>query len=192
MIASLQGLVQHVGAAEIVLEVGGVGYRVAVPLGVMERAPKIGEGLFLHTRQIVREDSLSLYGFDTSEERDLFDLLLQVSGVGPKLALSIISHTSLERLRDAISRNQPEMLSGIPGVGRKTAEKIIFQLRDKVGVGALPSPELLEADRDVIGVLTTLGYSLVEAQTAVQALPADAPDSVEERVRLSLRFLSKR
>jgi Holliday junction DNA helicase RuvA len=192
MIASLQGLVQHVGAAEIVLEVGGVGYRVAVPLGVMERAPKIGEGLFLHTRQIVREDSLSLYGFDTSEERDLFDLLLQVSGVGPKLALSIISHTSLERLRDAITRNQPEMLSGIPGVGRKTAEKIIFQLRDKVGVGALPSPELLEADRDVIGVLTTLGYSLVEAQTAVQALPADAPDSVEERVRLSLRFLSKR
>lgn len=192
MIASLQGLVQHVGAAEIVLEVGGVGYRVAVPLGVMERAPKIGEGLFLHTRQIVREDSLSLYGFDTSEERDLFDLLLQVSGVGPKLALSIISHTSLERLRDAITRNQPEMLSGIPGVGRKTAEKIIFQLRDKVGVGALPSPELLEADRDVIGVLTTLGYSLVEAQTAVQALSADAPDSVEERVRLSLRFLSKR
>jgi Holliday junction DNA helicase RuvA len=77
-------------------------------------------------------------------------------------------------------------------VGRKTAEKIIFQLRDKVGVGALPSPELLEADRDVIGVLTTLGYSLVEAQTAVQALSADAPDSVEERVRLSLRFLSKR
>jgi holliday junction DNA helicase RuvA len=192
MIASLQGTVQHLGAGEMILDVGGVGYAVSVPLAVLERSAKIGEPLFLHTRLIVREDSFHLYGFETAEERDLFDLLLQVNGVGPRLALSIISHVSMDRLQTAVSRNQPELLSGIPGVGRKTAEKITFQLRDKVGVSRIPSPELLEADRDVLSVLTTLGYSLVEAQSAVQGLPADAPKDVEERVKLALRYLSAR
>ncbi|MCJ7512244.1 MAG: Holliday junction branch migration protein RuvA [Anaerolineales bacterium] len=192
MIASVQGTVQHLAPGEIVLEVGGVGLAVAVPLAVAERSARIGEPMFLHTRLIVREDSLSLYGFETAEERDLFDLLLQVSGVGPRLALSIISHVSLDRLQAAVSRDQPELLSGIPGVGRKTAEKIVFQLRDRVGVTLIPSPELLEADRDVLGVLTTLGYSMVEAQSAVQGLPADASKDVEERVKLALRYLAGR
>jgi len=192
VIASLQGMVQHLIPGEIILDVAGVGYAVSVPLPLTERAARRGEPLFLHTRMIVREDSLSLYGFETAEERELFDLLLQVSGVGPRLALSVISHTSLERLQTAVASNQPELLSGIPGVGRKTAEKILFQLRDKVGITLMPSPELLEADRDVLGVLTTLGYSLVEAQSAVQALPPDAPKDVEERVKLTLRYLSAR
>jgi len=192
VISSLQGILQHLAPGEVTLDVGGVGFAISVPLPLAERAARIGEPMFLHTRMIVREDSLSLYGFETAEERDLFDLLLQVNGVGPRLALSIISHASLERLQTAVARNEPELLSGIPGVGRKTAEKIIFQLRDKVGVTLMPSPEMLEADRDVLGVLTTLGYSLVEAQSAVQALPADAPKDVEERVKLALRYLSAR
>ena len=192
MIASLQGIVSHLAPGEIVLEVGGVGYAVSVPLPLSDRAARIGEPMFLHTRMIVREESLNLYGFESAEERELFDLLLQVNGVGPRLALSVISHTSLDRLQTAVASNQPDLLSGIPGVGRKTAEKIIFQLRDKVSVTLMPSPELLEADRDVLGVLTTLGYSLVEAQSAVQSLPADAPKDVEERVKLALRYLSTR
>jgi holliday junction DNA helicase RuvA len=192
VIASLQGIVSHLAPGEVVLEVGGVGYAVSVPLPLTERAARIGEPMFLHTRMVVREESLNLYGFESAEERELFDLLLQVNGVGPRLALSVISHASLDRLQTAVARNQPELLSGIPGVGRKTAEKIIFQLRDKVSVTLMPSPELLEADRDVLGVLTTLGYSLVEAQSAVQALPADAPKDVEERVKLALRYLSSR
>lgn len=192
MIASLQGIVSHLAPGELVLEVAGVGYAVSVPLPLTERAARVGEPMFLHTRMIVREESLSLYGFESAEERELFDLLLQVNGVGPRLALSVISHTSLDRLQTAVASNQPDLLSGIPGVGRKTAEKIIFQLRDKVGVTLMPSPELLEADRDVLGVLTTLGYSLVEAQSAVQSLPADAPKDVEERVKLALRYLSTR
>jgi Holliday junction DNA helicase RuvA len=127
LIASLRGILLSLGDKELVLEVGGVGLQLAVPLSVVERAPAIGQPMFLHTELIVREDSLRLVGFSTTEERETFDLLLQVSGIGPRLALAILSHLSLEALRGPWPQSAGA-LSQVPGIGRKTAEKIIFQL----------------------------------------------------------------
>ena len=187
MIVSLRGLVQHLGEGALTLEMGGVGVEVSVPRSVISRAPSVGEPVFLHTRMIVREDSIQLYGFDTLEQRELFDLLLQVSGVGPRLALAILSHLSPDVLRGAVVNNQPEALDKVPGIGRKSAEKIVFFLRDRLQAPAAPARVIRASDSEVLGALTTLGYTLVEAQAAVQAIPEGAPDDVEERLRLALR-----
>lgn len=191
MIASLRGIVQHMGTGELVLEVGGVGLRLAVPASVLEAAPAIGQPLFLHTRLIVREEALSLYGFGSTEERELFDLLMQVNGIGPRLALAALSHLSPDGIRAAVAQDLPEVLSKVPGIGRKTAEKIIFHLKDRLAAPSGPGVEGLEADSDVLGVLTTLGYNLVEAQAAVQAIPAGSPPDVESRVRLALQYFTR-
>ena len=187
----MRGIVQHLGAGEVVLEVGGVGLRLAVPASVLEAAPAIGQPLFLHTRLIVREEALSLYGFGSTEERELFDLLMQVNGIGPRLALAALSHLSPDGIRAAVAQDLPDVLSKVPGIGRKTAEKIIFHLKDRLAAPSGPGVEGLEADSDVLGVLTTLGYNLVEAQAAVQAIPAGSPADVESRVRLALQYFTR-
>jgi Holliday junction DNA helicase RuvA len=191
MIASLRGSLQHLGDGELVMEVGGVGLKLAVPHSVIERAPAIGQPLFLFTELIVREDSLRLIGFSSTEERETFDLLLQVSGIGPRLALAILSHLSLETLHGAVTANQPELLTQVPGIGRKTAEKIIFQLKDRLPATQLPAPIPTQPDLEVVAVLTGLGYNLTEAQAAVQSLPRDGPESIEERIRLALQHFAR-
>lgn len=191
MIASLRGVVQHLGEASVTLEVGGVGIEVSVPHSVVEHGPAVGDPFFLHTRMIVREDSIQLYGFDTLEQRELFDLLLQVSGVGPRLALALLSHLSADVLRGAVANNQPEALDKVPGIGRKTAEKIVFFLKDRLRAPA-PALRLIRgADGEVLSALTALGYTLVEAQAAVQAIPDDAPEDIEDRLRLALRHFAR-
>jgi holliday junction DNA helicase RuvA len=191
MIASVRGIVQHVGVQEVVLEVGGIGIRVVVPQAALDPAPVVGQAMFLHTRLVVREDSLNLYGFSTQEQREVFDLLLQVSGVGPRLAISILSHLAPDALRSAVATDQPVALTKVPGIGRKTAEKIIFHLKDRLAPPGATATVALEADNDVVSALTTLGYSLVEAQSAVQSIPAQAPTDVASRVRLALQYLSR-
>jgi len=191
MIASVRGIVQHVGVQEVVLEVGGIGVRVAVPQAALDPAPVVGQAMFLHTRLVVREESLSLYGFSTQEQREVFDLLLQVSGVGPRLALSILSHLPPDGLRAAVAADQPMVLTKVPGIGRKTAEKIIFHLKDRLTAPEAMVSMTLEADNDVVSALTALGYSLVEAQSAVQSIPAQAPGDVAARVRLALQYFSR-
>jgi len=192
VIATLRGHLQHVGLGEIVVDVGGVGLAVSVPASVLQPPTAIGQVVFLYTRLIVREESLSLFGFSSSEQRELFDTLLQVNGVGPRVALAVLSHLSPEVLRGAVAGNHPEVLSRVPGIGRKTAEKIIFHLHDRIAPLTAAAPILLEADRDVLGVLTALGYSMVEAQSAIQSIPAEAPEEPEERVRLALRYFAER
>ncbi len=192
MIASLRGTLLSIAPPDsLVLEVGGVGYRVSVPTSVLDGVD-VGRGLFLHTVMIVREDALSLYGFENEEQRTLFDLLLGVQGVGPKVALSVLSSLSPEVLRSAIVNEQPDVLSRVKGIGKKTAEKLVFSLKDKLGGGfefggVMPA----DIDADVITALTALGYSVVEAQAAVQAIPKEhntAP--LEERIRLALGYFS--
>lgn len=193
MISSIRGLVQHIADGSLVVEVGGVGLKVLVPNTVFDIVDGVGKMIFLHTILIVREDSLTLYGFSSEEQRALFETLLGVNGVGPKLALSVLSFISPETLRRAIGQEQPELLDRIPGVGKKTAEKIVFHLKDKMGkemplgVGV----RLDDSDTEIIGALTALGYSLVEAQAALQSIPKDAPKDVEERVRLALQYFAK-
>lgn len=193
MISSLRGLVQHVDADFVILEVGGVGLKVFVPSGVFEQIDGAGKMVFLHTHLIVREDALTLYGFATVEQRALFETLLGVNGVGPKLALAVLSYVSPDNLRRAVGQEQPEVLDRVPGVGKKTAEKIVFHLKDKFGPG-LPlgaTIPITDLDTDVLGALTALGYSVVESQAALQSIPKDAPKDVEERVRLALQYFAK-
>ena len=190
MIASVRGLVQHLDENEIVLEVGGISLRIWVPASVLQAAPAIGQPYFLHTHFMVREDSLSLFGFSSLEERELFELLLQVSGVGPKSALGLLSHLQPDQLRAAVVSNQPETLAIAPGIGRKTAEKIIFHLKDRMKAPLGVVAPLRESDNDVLSVLTTLGYGIIEAQKAVQSFSLDAPEDLESRVKLALQFLA--
>jgi len=191
VIASVRGLVQQIGDGALILELNGMGLRVAVTKSVLDAQPEVGKALFLYTKLIVKEDALDLYGFQSNEERELFETLLGVSGIGPKLALSILSHLSPDILRSAVANNQPEVIARVPGLGKKTAEKVVFNLKD-VFVETVSSAYMpAETDTEVLNVLTTLGYSMVEAQAAIQAIPPETPDRVEERVRLALQYFAK-
>lgn len=191
MIASLRGVVQHIGDDELILEVGGVGLRVAVPRSVLQEMPEVGQPLFLLTHLVVRESSLSLFGFSTTDQKELFELLIQVRGVGPRLALAVLSHLSPDVLRSAVARDQPEVLARVPGVGRKTGQKIIFHLKDRLATTFEDIGVPSEVDTEVLSVLTALGYSLVEAQAALQFIPDSAPQDIEERVMFALKFFAR-
>jgi Holliday junction DNA helicase RuvA len=188
MIASIQGAISATFKDHVVITVGGIGYQVFVPYSTLERINGSGE-TFLHTLLIVREDSLTLYGFATATEREVFEKLLTVSGVGPKLALAILSTLTIDNLRNAVINERPEMLSRVPGIGKKTAQKIVIELKDKLGAGLETAPVDMfdDLNSDVLDALVALGYSIVEAQTAIQSLPMDAPRNVEDRVRLALQ-----
>lgn len=192
MISSLRGTVLAISADSLIVEVGGVGFKVSVPASVLDALDGVGRTVSLHTHLIVRQDALTLYGFATDEQRALFELLLGVNGIGPKLALGVLSTLSPDVLRRAVVHGQPEVFGRVPGVGKKTAEKIVFHLKDRIdmetGPGAIAA--LSDLDTEVIAALTALGYSLIEAQAALQSLPKDAPDNVEERVRLALRYFA--
>jgi Holliday junction DNA helicase RuvA len=194
MIASLHGTLRQLTPPDsLVLDVGGVGYKLLVPASVFDELEGVGRAAFLHTSLIVREDSLTLYGFSGEDQRALFELLLTVQGVGPKLALSILSSLSPDLLRRAVAGEQPEVFGRVRGVGRKTAEKIVFTLKDKLGAEFAPGAitRLSDADAEVIGALTALGYSVVEAQAAVQSIPKEAARAeVEDRIRLALQYFA--
>ncbi len=191
MIASLHGLIHHIGADHLVVTVGGVGLRVFVPRTVLEDVGGVGRTISLHTHLIVRETELTLYGFESEEDRSLFELLLGVSGVGPKVALSILSTLSPELFKNAVMREEPAVLQRVPGIGKKTAERILFQLRDRLQtVSAGPMPLVSDVDADVIDLLTNLGFSIVEAQTALQNVPREVT-GVDERLQRALQHLDQ-
>ncbi len=188
MIARLQGRVAARDKDSLIVEVNGLGFRVLVPAPVLAAA-QVGEPVALFTYLHVRENELTLYGCGSEEELALFQQLLSVSGVGPKVTLALLSAMSPDALRLAIGQEQPELLSRVPGIGKRTAEKIIFHLKDKIPVEAVPEglAALTEADTEVIDALTSLGYSIVEAQRAVQSVPREVTE-VEERLRLALAY----
>lgn len=189
MIATLRGEVTQVEENALIIEVGGVGLRVFVPRLLLSKV-RIGEVLLLYTHLVVREDALTLYGFETAAEREAFTLLLGVEGIGPKTALSVLSTLTVETLRRAVSEKEPELLARVPGVGSKTAQRIVLALQDRIKTSDVLTQiaALSDVDSDVLAALTALGYSVVEAQTALQSLPLDAPHEVEERLRLALRY----
>ena len=192
MIASVEGEVVGLGENYVVVRVGGVGLQIFVTAPVRARMHMM-EKIFLFTQLIVREDLLALYGFDTEQEREFFNLLLGVNGVGPRLALSILSTLSVDAIRRAVFNEQNEVFSRVPGVGKRTAQKILLHLQDRVSAGGeleIAGSSLAGIDENVLEALTALGYSVVEAQTAIQNVPRDAPDDLEERLRLALRYFS--
>lgn len=205
MIVSLSGTLIEAAIFRAVIECGGVGYEVNIPVSTAEKLPRIGERVHLFTLQTFREDGQSLYGFHSSEERDFFKLLVEkVSGIGPGTALKIFSRLSLPVLRDAIRRSDVALLSQCPGIGKKTAERLVVELRDKVApTGAKPAgnasetasattgtPTTGETDvqADAVAALMSLGYKLADADKAVRAAvaKAGANASVETLIRVAL------
>jgi Holliday junction DNA helicase RuvA len=193
MIASLSGTIQFIGQDNLVVNVGGVGVRLFVPKTVLEDVGGVGRAIHLHTHLIVREQELSLYGFETAEDLQLFVTLLTVNGVGPKVALAILSTLSPELLKNAIMREETAVLQRVPGIGKKTAERMMFQLRDKLDLTGMDTAVSLisDVDADVIDFLTGLGFSIVEAQSALQNIPREAK-TVDERVQFALQYLDQR
>lgn len=188
MIATLRGEISQVEDTAIIVEVGGVGLRVFVPAPLRGRV-KAGDAAFLYTHLVVREDALTLYGFESQADRDLFNILLGVDGVGPKVALSVLSSLTPDAVQRAVFADEGELLSRVPGVGKKTAQKMALYLKDKLKpMDALAQiAAMSDKDSEVLAALTALGYSVIEAQTAIQSIPKDAPDDVEERLRLALQ-----
>lgn len=188
MIATLRGEVSQIEENALIVEFGGVGLRVFVPAPVRTNATA-GEILFLFTHLVVREDALTLYGFESQADRDLFNILLGVDGVGPKVALSVLSTLTLDTIQRAIFGDEEELLGKVPGVGKKTAQKMAIHLKDKLKpTDALAKvAAFADYDSEVLAALTSLGYSVVEAQAAIQAIPKDAPKDVEERLRVALQ-----
>lgn len=189
MIASVQGKVAAVHKDHLVILVGGVGLKVYVPHSALDHLDA-GDETFLYTVLIVREDLFALYGFAATVEREVFEALLKVNGVGPRLALAILSTITVDHLRSAVYGEKADILMRVPGVGKKTAQKIVLDLKDKLKADLADAPVLAfdDVNTDVMDALVALGYSIVEAQTAIQALPTDAPNTVEDRVRLALQF----
>ena len=190
MISSLTGTVAATGKDYIVLLVGGVGFQVSVPQTFLDGLSGPGQKVTLHTHLHVRENDLALYGCQSEEELALFRLLLGVSGIGPKVALAVLSFLPANQLQTAIAQEDVVTLARVPGIGPKTAKKLVFDLKDKVAVEVMagePQPVLTDADADLIAALTTLGYSVAEAQEAIRALPQE-PLPLEERVRLALAY----
>ena len=192
MIASLSGTILKIEESSLVVNVGGVGVRAFVPKTVLEDVGGVGRSVRLHTHLIVREQELSLYGFETEEDLQLFEVLLGVNGVGPKVALSILATLSPELLKSAIMREETAVLQRVPGIGKKTAERIMFQLRDKLDLSQVSTavPLVSDVDADVIDFLTGLGFSIVEAQSALQNIPRDVK-SFDERVQMALQRLDQ-
>lgn len=194
MIASLDGVVGAVDADSLVLEVGGIGYRVFAAPAVLAAA-RPGERLKLHVHHLVREDQQALYGFRSAEELGFFNLLLTVNGVGPKVALAVVGSRPPADLQLAILQEDQAVLTAVPGVGRKLAERIIFELREKVAAAgtAVAVGGLGGGESEVAAALLALGYSQVEAREAARAALAtpEVGSSLEERVKAALRSLAR-
>jgi Holliday junction DNA helicase RuvA len=191
MIASIQGSVTRFGENFLVVNTGGIGYLVYVPGHVFDGL-RLGEQISLVTQMIVREDAMSLYGFRDQDELALFQELIRVNGVGPRLALETLSTHSPDVLKRAVLNKQEEIFSQVAGIGKKTAQKIILSLEDRISFEdqMLYSPETAGINSEVQEALTSLGYSVLEAQAALQTIPEDAPLDLETRLTIALRFFS--
>jgi len=191
LIATLSGRVQEINPDSVIVEVGGVGLLVYLP-APLRASLRPGESVFFHTYLVVREDLLSLYGFESREGREFFVLLLGVNGVGPRLALAVLSSLTTDAIRRAVFHEQDEVFARVPGVGKKTAQKILLHLQDRIPgeAGLEPLARFSDVDGEVLAALTTLGYSVVEAQAALQTIPPETPQEVEERLRIALQYFA--
>ncbi len=192
MISTLRGEVLEINNDNLTINLGGLGLRVYVTSSVRQGA-KTGDLIFLYTHLIVREDALTLYGFDLREERDFFLVLLGVDGIGPRIALAVLSTLTLDTIRQAVSNGQAEVFCRVSGIGKKTAQKMLLHLEDKVG--AISRVDQLstynEMETELIAALTGLGYSIVESQAAIQAIPKDTEQDLETKLRAALSYFTR-
>ena len=206
MIASLRGSLLYKSPESLIIDVGGVGYEVFFPQTGHSRLPEIGEEVFLHIFTAVREDALNLYGFIDQEEKEMFCLLVGISGIGPKMAINILSSTTPSAMARAIATDDIPRLKELPGIGKKTAERLCLELKDKmpfipdgkaIGLPA-STPEMVDDQRanDVLSALVNLGYSPVSAKEALKTVRQQIPEEtysamrLEELLRQALRSLA--
>lgn len=195
MITFLKGTLTDALPTQAVIDVNGIGYEVLIPLSSFEKLPALGQAVTLKTQLVVREDSQTLYGFATEDERDLFKLIQSVSGIGPRMALNVLSGMSVVTFKGAIGAGDVKLLSSINGIGKKTAERMVLELKDKVGVAGGAATALGQASTqtktiaDAEAALEALGTKPAEAQKAAQAALAmlGPQASVEELVRAALK-----
>jgi len=193
MIGRLSGLLLEKNPPQVTVDVGGVGYDLDVPMSTFYNLPRIGDKVSLFTHLVVREDAHLLYGFGSEVERVTFRQLLKISGVGPKVALAVLSGMSVNDLAEAVATQESGRLTKVPGIGKKTAERLLLELKDKLkvdvrisvgGEAAAPS-----SGADILNALISLGYNEKEALYAIKALPKDV--AVSDGIRQALKLLSK-
>ena len=190
MIGKLTGTLSDKNPPQVVVDCGGVGYEVHVPMSTFYNLPAAGERVSLLTHFVVREDAQILYGFGSPGEREAFRQLIKISGVGPRTALSVLSGMSVAELAQAVTLQEPGRLVKVPGIGKKTAERLLLELKGKLGADiGLPNNVASDAQADILQALLALGYSDKEAAISLKALPADV--GVSDGIKLALKALSR-
>ena len=190
MIASLHGRLESLGSDWAVINVGGIGFQVYMPTSTLSTLSTTGEEVKLYTHLHLKEDNATLYGFASSDELGLFQTLISVSGLGPKLALAMLSAMTVEKLTMAIATGSVDLLTVVPGIGKKVANRLILELKDKIGAGWITTPAaaLAQENADVLSALTSLGYSVSEANRAIATLPPSSNLSLEEKIKQALEY----
>ena len=190
MIGKLTGILSDKNPPQVLVDCGGVGYEVQVPMSTFYNLPASGEKVSLLTHFVVREDAQILYGFSSTVERAAFRELIKISGVGPRTALSVLSGMSVGELSQAVTLQEAGRLVKVPGIGKKTAERLLLELKGKLGADiGTPTSVANDAQADILQALLALGYSDKEAAAALKALPADV--GVSDGIKLALRALAK-
>lgn len=190
MIATLKGNIEFLRESFAVVEVGGIGYRVFVSAYTMGKIAGMGQAMFyVHTH--VREDVLALYGFLTLEELEMFELLISISGIGPKAGLGILSIADPKTIRNAIANEDHSILTKVSGVGKKTAQRVVLELKNKIGQLPTGEKQEISADSDALDALLALGYSVTESREALKQVPTDVKD-VAKKVTAALKLLGRK
>jgi Holliday junction DNA helicase RuvA len=191
MIGRLTGVIAEKSPPQVLVDVNGVGYELDVPMSTFYNLPGIGERTTLLTHCVVREDAQQLFGFLTHDERSTFRQLVRISGVGPRTALSILSGLSVAELASAVSRQESGRLVKVPGIGKKTAERLLLELKGKLGpdLGLPAAAATTDAQADIVQALVALGYNECEATAALKALPPDV--AVSDGIKLALKALNR-
>jgi holliday junction DNA helicase RuvA len=194
MIVAIDGILESRGVDSVVVKIGPLNLLVFVPGSTLGRIGTVGDKVHLHTHLYVREDIIAMYGFASADELALFQNLISVSGIGPKAALSFLSTLNVEQLASAIVSGNVDLLTQVPGIGNKTAGRVVLELKGKLekGWAGAITPALTPDDADVVAALTALGYSLKEATQAVAALPGSPELDLEGKVRQALQQLAAR
>ncbi len=193
MISSLHGTLESLSSDRAIINVGGIGFQVYMPTSTLSTLGTTGDEVKLYTHLHLREDNVALYGFTSTEELWLFQTLISVSGIGPKLALSLLSTLSVDQITMAIATASIDLLTLTPGIGKKVASRIILELKEKIGAGwvVTPATQLAQENIDVLTALTSLGYSAAEAARAVATLPS-SDLSLEEKFKLALQYFGRK
>ena len=190
MIAGVKGTIESIGSNWVIVDVGGISFQVFLPTSTLSTLSVIGQQARLHTHLHVREDNLTLYGFSSARELALFQTLITVKGIGPKLGLAMLSALDVEQLTMAIAGGDAALLTAVPGIGKKTSERIILELKDKIGGSWMMTHDIesVQGNSEVVAALTSLGYSVAEATRAVAALPTSTHLSLEDKITLALKY----